>query len=487
MMFEFYKPLFGRIVTIRNVLLFSLIIRVPMLVLSPPSLFIDGIDRYIPDGMRFLEADFSSWTPPVYSMCLTLVIVLFPSFMEVLGYKLFSLLVFILAFREAVHFLRNIRCNEKYIAWILILWSMLSWTLLLSVAILPDMLFTLLFLAIINKLITYQDNWKAFLVLCVLVLLFAGTKPMALVLLPGFIAFIFAIIHNKTVLLKVLSALFIGYALFSPWLVKNYFVHGSIYQTIGQEEERSALSFIGFESLPGQIEKSFAYFWEYPSYSAVQAFEEGNIRVAAQGYYGANLLVFMILSMVVIYSYIRSIREKGTKDMAFSLLALITPCVVFSVLYFPFFAKYNYWDTGRYVFPVLLPLLVFVPNLITVFKKRVYRGLLYSVFVFAVVFSIINAYGVVYSIRVREEVIRNMLTSPEIQSLESNIEYYTTNDTYLLEVVEYQSNQHVIYNPDIMYEPGFCSAILDNGRIVLCVTGEELLIINQGILARETK
>ena len=59
-----------RTVTVRQIFLMSLVVRVPLLIMAPVSLYIDGITRYIPDATRLIHFDLSFSDPPLYSLLL---------------------------------------------------------------------------------------------------------------------------------------------------------------------------------------------------------------------------------------------------------------------------------------------------------------------------------------------------------------------------------------------------------------------------------
>jgi hypothetical protein len=147
----------------------AIIIRFALLFFAPISMFADPVIRYLPDAERVLKLDFSFHDFPLFTICEAVWMLLLSGKVLWLAWKLTSLIFFI-----AILFLLpslfkkfNLDKKEQILALVLFLFS--TWSLLLSVTLMQEMMLTFLVLALYLSIENYfkkpSKKWIAALVL----------------------------------------------------------------------------------------------------------------------------------------------------------------------------------------------------------------------------------------------------------------------------------------------------------------------------------
>lgn len=451
----------------------------------------------MPDAESISKFNFDFWTPPLYSLILSLNDVIANPPVLYFLFKFTNLVLWCFLFRESLRFFRKLEISPKRINFIMLTLSCLSWPLLLSASILPDMLFALLFLILANQTLNFDGSSKHIFKVALTFLLLLATKPMSLIVAPSFVLFFFFANKNRKNLptnlsilnshiLKFLISLLVGFSLFSPWLIKNKIKTGNFYETVQEEEYKSSLDFIDSKKFVPQLEKSFAYFWEYPSLDRINdiesSFENTMLKTLARIYFYFNLIIFAIVTILIAFSIVKkAFIERRRKSLG--IFSLIIFCLAFSTFYWPFFSKYNYWDTGRYSFPVLI-FLVFFLSYFTKIKNKKFRYSFYFVTTVALLFSVINSFVIVYIYKKKED---EVLEVKELVDQYPEIKTVITNDPFTRDSLGYFLDEEQVVLDDKQLENCEVKKQVESYELCLGSTQQTISLFKVEDLSRLTR
>jgi hypothetical protein len=447
-----------RLLNWRNIWAVILLIRVPLFILAPGSLFIDGMDRHLGDIDKVIRLQFDFWYPPLYSVLMAIPRALLSPELAIWAFKLFSLICFVLTVKASIRVLRKFEFSETKIKLTILIFALLSWPLLMSVTFISDMFFAYLFILLVQHSLDFDASKKSIAQVAIIYLALLATKPMAIFILPSFLLFSW-LRHSRILFLKYLAAIIIGFALFSPWLAKNYVQTGQFYQTSDSSENANTLKFIPLAELPIQAERTFSYFWEFPGIEKLNNFS-GNVKTLAVAYYALNLSAFLLFTIIIIVSAVKGIRSPITKQI----IALLICCLGFSTVYWPFFGKYDYWDSGRYSLPVLMLLIVFYVSAYMASK----RTLLTLLTLVILTFSVINSYIIGLTYYRLDANIQELI----LLAKDNPTKQVITNDIYTRVTFSYYLPGRLRYDPEL---PA-CISQTKVGQFDICLTEDSLTL-----------
>jgi hypothetical protein len=450
--------------------------------MAPVSLYIDGINRYIPDATRLIHFDLSFSDPPLYPLLLALPAAVLGGSSLYAIFKLLSLVLWAVVFWQSNRLLGVLKVPPRQAVAVLALFSLLSWPLLLSVSVLPDMLFLALFLAVVNRVAVRRAGRRAAAITVLLMLLLIATKPMGLIVAPSVLGFVFVRTRNWRTTAATGAMYGIAFLGFLPWLIKNKISQGAyLGTTVGPQEIASAVSPLGLSQVPHQTERAFAYFWEFPAYEKISALHVSGRTLTwlKDAYYAANLLVFALLGLAIVYGLFRGVRRGHPGYL--QLVTLSASCLLFSVIYWPFFAKYDYWDTGRYAFPVLLLLLPGVVALAFELTRKS-RVAVAAVACLAATFSLVNSGVIVVQYGQLERHLDRMIAVTATSVLTTRV----TNDIYTQTYWQFVSGHSVRLDPNLSAVACVDPRVVDDFRICFDAGSGQIQVVKTSGTSRVT-
>lgn len=198
-------------------------------------------------------------------------------------------------------------------------------------------------------------------------------------------------------------------ALSSLWLIKNKLIFNGWYGGPSYDSNTNRPFVIPANELFTQLKKLFEYFWEFPSLEKLTNLNTANLPFAQiinydflkTFYYYTNIAVFALISILIIFSIFWIITKY--KKVSLFLFTIFLPITLFSVIYWPFFGAFNYWDGGRYSLPVFIflitPLIIFLFNLIQIKKLKYIKFLIFSILILGLMLSVLNAFAIIITYR----------------------------------------------------------------------------------------
>lgn len=367
-----------------GIIVLAVILRIILLFVTPISMFADPVIRYLPDAEKVLRGNFYFNDMPLFVVIEAFWMLLFKGNLLWLAWKSTSLIAFfgilLLLFPLFKRF--QLDKGEQIVALALFLFS--TWSLILSVTVMQDMMLAFFALALflsIEGYIERHSNKKA-LVLALLAVLMISTKLTGYFILAGFCLYILSKSNVKVKeRIKLVIYLIAGTSITLLWLVKNYMTSGLVYihSVTPQIYLHSFAEYIDYTI------KMYHYFWEIPMPIKVNL--EGIFLLFYNLYYIITLTVTLIVTLLILAGIFRYFK----KYKQYILLILPLGCFIF---YWVFVIYWGPHDAGRYAFPLLLFLFIFPVKLIGNIKKRGMRNIAYMIIAAFCILSIISAFGI---------------------------------------------------------------------------------------------
>ena len=420
----------------------NILLRIHLLLIRPISMF--------PDSFRYLNAveilsqnSLAFYEAPLYIFLQTTWYTIFTNqILLELFWKLTAFIFFIgfLALLPTLFKQLKLKTNEQIIVLILLLFS--SWSLLLSGAIMQEFLLTFLVIAmfiVTNKLFE-NPKLKYILLTIILTTLIFATKQTSLFIMTGFA--LYGLIQKVSWKYKVgfLMILFVGFILYSPWLIKNQLAYGNA--VIGNDGSASIFTWdklIQFKDLgfyKEQTIKSYYYFWEIPRPDKVAlagAFSGGITSVMYAGYNLTALIGTLAVSLLILLGIVKY----GWRYKKY--LLLILPIASFTMIYFNYLNYFDFADTGRYTFPLHFIFYFFAAKYLESLKSINWKRFFYLLIILFVIISIVSAFGITYHIKGIDNQL--MLAVPIVAS--SQAINYVSNDEFSTNVLDYYSKKPI--------------------------------------------
>jgi hypothetical protein len=469
-------------VTVKQVFWLSIVVRLPLLLLAPVSLLDDGMQRYIPEAISVTHLNFSFADPPVYPILLSIPALILRSSALYLVLKLISLGFWTLLFWQANTLLERLSLEGRQRALTLLIFSFLSWPLLVSVSILPDTLLCFLFIAAANRVVINCTTTRQQLELAGLILLLVATNPMGFIVAPSLILFAFLRTDGGRRALTVIGAYALAAVAYTPWLIKiklqNNVLVGSALTATAQA---TVITPISLGALPHQLMLAFSYFWEFPSYDKITGthFAQAPLTVTKYLYFAGNFAIFIAFSGLLAVTFIRAGKNRYQPGLDIAVLAAAG--LIFSVAYWPFFAKYDYWDTGRYSFIVMVLLLALIPRF-GHFNQRWLNYAATVTIIGAIGLSVINSTFIVLEFNQLQRQLSTVLAAVS----GSNQYRLLTNDAYTQVFWQFSSGRSVTLDSGVTSSG--CESIQATGPFALCIdrSGHQIRIVRAGGTSRNT-
>ncbi len=365
----------------------AILVALPLLFMRPLSMFSDGIARHVINVEQIVNGDFSFHTWPVYIFLLLIPKFIFGSgALLTFGYKAVSFIFFVGSLFVAKEILERLKLKKREQNICLVLFSFSAWALLLSAAVLQDMVLTFFSLSLFLALHDYLYKKRRWWLVSIMAALLLLTKQTALIIVLGFIIYSFLNKNNIKRTIKAVLAMGLGFIPLIPWVIKNQLERG--YGFGGSAPGGSLFNLIPTISFDA-LYREFHYFWEIvlPEKTGLVGFTS----FLFDSYHLGALIVSSLVTVLIIYGLIRYFK----KDLA--LISGIAPLYLFSLIYYPFFSPIlDYYDAGRYSFPLLLFLMIFPAKIIANLKKENLRKAGYFLVILFCIFSIASAYGITY-------------------------------------------------------------------------------------------
>ena len=378
------KVIVGIIVT-------AIIIRIFLLFIAPISMFADPVIRYIPDAEKVLHGNFSFHDMPLFIILEAFWMLLLKGKLLWLAWKSTSFIFFIAILFLLPKVFRKFNLNKKEQIMLLALFSFSTWSILLSVTIMQDMMLAFFVLALFLSIENYLRNpkGKGIAGLIFFTALMILTKQTGYLLLAGFILYILSKKVNKTEIKKKTKIIFylaIGGLLTIFWPIKNYITLGKAF--IGIHPPAPSIHSVA-EYLNIFI-KTYHYFWEIPILEKVSL--QGIFSNLYVLFYISAILVTAIISIITVFALIKY----GKKHKGY--IAILLPILAF-IFYWIFVIFLGFNDAGRYLFPLLPFLFLFPVKFISEIKKPLIKRFFYLVIVAFCILSVISALGIALHIR----------------------------------------------------------------------------------------
>ncbi len=412
------------------ILLSSIALSFILLVLRPISMFPDGIARYIPNANQLLQGDISFYSFPLFISFEAFWMLLFKGKALWFAWKLTSFLLFVATAVLLTEFMSemNLGRKERIVLSSMFLFS--TWTLLLSSAILQDMLLASLALAAFICIQNYMRNpkcsWAFGVVISIAAILY--TKASGYFILAGFFLFVIAKRAKVGEKIRCLALLFAGLLLGLPWLIKNQIVTGHALLGTSQEAalviESGRLFQFGTINYWTKFVETFHYFWEIPL--PYRTGLSGSPLFIA--YHIAAIAVMAFFSVIFILSIFKYLR----KNLDYFLL--IGPLFAFSVIYWPFITYFDSSDAGRYSFPFFVFMFMFIAKFIVGLKNKNLRIISYLFVVAFCILSVASALGITLHIRnIDSQVVRIAEILPADSDVRANDMFTSTALSFYLD------------------------------------------------------
>ena len=417
----------------------------------------------------------------VYPILLSIPALILRSSALYLVLKLISLVFWALLFWQANTLLKRLSFEERQRRTTLLIFSLLSWPLLVSISILPDTLLCFLFVAAANRVVTTPTTTRQWLALVGLILLLIATNPMGFVVAPSLILFAFLRTEGRRGAFVVIGAFALAVVAYAPWLIKVKLQNNVLVgQDLAAISMASAVTPISLGALPHQLILAFSYFWEFPSIDKIAAahFSQAPLNVVKYLYFAGNLAIFTVFSWLLALTFIRAVKHRSRPGLNVAVLS--AACLIFSVLYWPFFAHYDYWDTGRYSFIVMVLLLALIPGFVH-FNQRWLSHAAAATIIAATGLSVLNSTVVVLGFRQLQQQLTTVLAAA------STPEHYyqlVTNDAYTQVFWRFSWGRSVTL--DTSATSSGCENVQAAGPFALCLdpSGHEIRVVRSGGTSR---
>ena len=406
-------------------ILISILIRISLLFLMPISFLHDALMRFIPNSFQILAGDFSFFTPPLFMLIMAGENLLFSGYLLEISWKLISFIFFILTLLllPKLYSIWKLNNKEKVIVTSLFVFSTMS--LLFGSAIMMEMMVLFLTIALFVVLEGPNRGQKYFLI-ALLSTLLLYTKQTAYFILAGFFLYTLAKKIPKKQKLFIFVALFVGFLLFAPWIIKNQVTDTPTLAgwSIGEILQNTINNFSEFNF--SQIFKDLYYwFWMIQPFENVEF--SGMLNILAAGYQISFLFVTAVLSFSILFGMIKFRKEYWRYYL------LILPLFAIALIFGLFFPSPS--DFGRYIFSFHIFFYLFTARFIESIKEKNIKRLFYVVIVVFVLLSIITAYGIGLHVTNREKEVNSIIERLDEDSI------VISNDLYFLRNYEYAFNK----------------------------------------------
>lgn len=399
-------------------------------------MFTDSMARYLPEAQGVLQGDFSFNDVPLFIFIAAFWMLLFKGQILYIALKLTSFVFFLGILFLLPNLFKKLKLNRIEIILFLLLFLFSTWSLLLSVTILQDIMLAFFAIALFITIENYfkKPNLKEIILLIIMTSLMILTKLTGYFILAGFCLYILIKkggdkkIKSK---LKCLSYLLVGVIITLPWLIKNYINTGMVYV----HSVTMPIYVHGLAEYVDYFIKFYHYFWEIPLPSKVAL--TGILSVGYNLYYVAALVTTIFISLLIIFSLIRY----GKKYKQYILLTL--PLFAFA-FYWAFIIFWGPHDFGRYTFPLWPFLFFFLVRFISNLKNKQVKRFCYVFVVLFCILSIASAFG----ISIHMNIIDGQVVEISEKLKEENLENATiiSNDHFTSYSLSYYLGKRVKFN-----------------------------------------
>lgn len=419
-------------------ILVSILLSFILLILRPVTMFPDGIARYLPNAKQLLQGDISFYSNPLFISFEAFWILLFKGNALLFAWKLTSFIFFVITAILLTEFMNktNMGKIERLIFCSMFLFS--TWTLLLSTAVLQDMLLACLTLAAFLCIENYFDKaeplWAIAVIISIAAMLY--TKASGYIILLGFFLYVIAKKIKWNMKIRCIVLLITGLIIGLPWAIKNQILTGHSF--LGTSEEAQIVVESGKLFQFGTIDywqkfvETFHYFWEIPLPSKTGFAANPLFNL----YHITALVVMGLFSIIFILSVIKYLKKHS------DYLLLIGPLFAFSVIYWPFITYFDSSDAGRYSFPFFVFMFLFISRFIAGLKNRRIRIIAYLLVVAFCLLSIASAFGITLHMRNLDSQILKMV---EVIPHDANVR---ANDMFTSTALSFYLNKKLIFGQE---------------------------------------
>ena len=378
-------------------ILINILIRLPLLFLTPISMFGDGLVRFIPHSYDVIHLNFMFPEPPLLFLFNGLLTFIFSGVVLEFFWKFTSFLFLIgfLCLLPKIYKILKLNEREKLIVTALTIFSTSS--LLYGSSIMMETL--VLFLTFLIFVLIEKTNKTNYFIIAILTSLLLYTKQTGYFILMGFFIYIFfKKIPIKNKLLFMLSFAF-GFLTYLAWMFKNLFFHIAPLSTIKETILISTINFFKSNLLTNIItstKETYHYFWFIPLSRQVSF--KGLLSIIYTSYYLLFIFLTLLMSIFIILGIFKSKQKKY--------LLLIFPLFVF-VIFWGFFAKISN-DTGRYLFTFYLFFYFYAVKFVESIKNTKIKKLIYVLILVLIILFIVTAYATAFRMHNKDNQIRQI-------------------------------------------------------------------------------
>lgn len=413
-------------------LLFAILIRIPLLFLNPISMWADPVCRFIPNTYNILKGDFSFYTPPLLMIINAFPTIFLEGFLLEFCWKLIPFLFFILSCLIFLKILSLIELDKTGKIFLLCLFLFSVYSILMSTTIMMEMLvlfFTLCLFYILEK--NEKIDLKLFLVISFISALLLYSKQTGYFILAGFFLYIIFKEIDKKQKKLILMALFLGFLINAPWIIKNDIIHGGVFSSELTSAEGKPL--IDFCINPFfLLSKAFHYFYQIPALSKLNY--AGIFFILSRVYYFSFLIIGILLSLIIC----AGIFKFGKKYKKY--LLMILPIFIL-VIWWAFLSPMHcYNDFGRYMFSFYFLFFFFGLRFIEKIKQNKIKKLFYAVIILFCIISIITSFAMSLEINKRDSAIKEVAGA--IENLEGK---FICNDMFTATALSYYSGEKILF------------------------------------------
>ncbi len=401
-------------------------VRLPLLLLTPGSFLTDGYQNYVWSADAILKGSLDFWYPPAYIALVSGIRGIFGLEAAAILYRIPSIVAFGLWFWAWDAVLRKLDISRAVANSVLLVSSFLAWPLVSSVVFHNDMFFAALAACLLYVLLLEKKSRAIWGLTAILVTLLLYTKPSAVFILAGAGIMILVNRNWKDIFAKS-SAFVVGGILFIPWIIKNLNEFGTLYISASSEELARGSQFIGARFM-SQLELVQSYLWYYPNRDQLAGFlgQEGIVVMLAASYYLVNVFVFAALTVLAFYGFLMLFKNRT--EPYTKLFWFAGPVAFFSIFYWPWFGQYNFWDTGRYLIPVIPILVLFTLVAVSQLKSRILKLFIAVVLLAAMILSVVNVFAITYTYNQREQRVQELVSelkqeNPDLEAVFTDITY----------------------------------------------------------------
>jgi len=383
-------------------ILINILIRIPLLFLTPISIFGDGLVTSIFHSYQLINFNFMFPDPPLFFLIEGLLTFIFSGRVLEFFWKVPAFLFFIgfLFLLPQVYRILKLNENEKLLLTALLIFPTSS--LLYGSSIMIEMLvlfFAFAIFILIEK--TEMMGKTNYFIMAILTSLMLYSKQTGLFILMGFFIYIFfKKIPIKNKFLFILS-LTLGFVTYLGWSLKNYVLNIAPVATVKEAIFIPTISFFTSDLLTNIItsaKETYLRFWFIPLLGQVNF--KGIFSVAYLGYY----ILFIILTLFLSFAIIFGIIKFGRRN--FSYILLILPLCSFAVLWGFFVGVYG--DIGRYSFTFHLFIYFYAVKFIENIKNIKIKRLIYVLIVLLVILFVMTAYATAFRMINKDSQIRQI-------------------------------------------------------------------------------